>query len=172
MFILKKRHRPRLRLIGDDIPSIDVFITCCGEDVDLIMDTARATCDQDYPQDRFKVIILDDKKDGELAKAVEALQETYPHLHYRSREKFPGVPHHFKAGNLNYGLAEVHNMVGGASPYVAALDADMIPEQCWLRAVMPHLLNDPKVALACPPQVRTRCSHHLTPLLITLSAVL
>ncbi|KAK3076593.1 hypothetical protein LTS18_012596, partial [Coniosporium uncinatum] len=69
MFILKKRHRPRLRLIGDDVPNIDVFITCCGEDVDLIMDTARATCDQDYPQDRFKVIILDDKKDGELAKA-------------------------------------------------------------------------------------------------------
>jgi hypothetical protein len=30
----------------------------------------------------------------------------------------------------------------------------MIPEQDWLRAVMPHMLIDDKMALACPPQVR------------------
>lgn len=28
-----------------------------------------------------------------------------------------------------------------------------IPEREWLRAVLPHLLVDPKVALACPPQL-------------------
>src|ERR1700744_304796 len=39
VFIWKKRNRPKLRLLGDDVPTVDVFITCCGEDVDVVMDT-------------------------------------------------------------------------------------------------------------------------------------
>ncbi|TQS31669.1 hypothetical protein Golomagni_08040, partial [Golovinomyces magnicellulatus] len=70
-----------------------------------------------------------------------------------ARTKTPGVPHHFKAGNLNYGLDMVHNLPGGAGTYMAALDADMIPERDWLRAILPHLLIDDKMALACPPQL-------------------
>jgi cellulose synthase/poly-beta-1,6-N-acetylglucosamine synthase-like glycosyltransferase len=160
IFILKKRNRPRLRLVGNDVPTVDVFVTCCGEDDDLILDTARAACDVDYPQDRFRVVVLDDGRSESLERAITGLpgqpglQETYPNLHYRSREKIPGVPHHFKAGNLNYGLEEVHGMPGGAGQFMAALDADMIPEQEWLRAIMPHMLIDNKMALACPPQVR------------------
>ena len=153
IFILKKRNRPRLRLVGNDVPTVDVLVTCCGEDIDLILDTTRAACDVDYPQGRFRVVILDDGRSENLERAIYGLQDIYPNLHYRSREKIPGVPHHYKAGNLNYGLDEVHNMPGGASQFVAALDADMIPEQEWLRAIMPHLLIDEKMALACPPQV-------------------
>ena len=154
IFILKKRKRPKLRLVGNDVPTVDVFITCCGEDVDLVMDTVRAACDLDYPQDRFRVVILDDANCYDLSVAVETLNAVYPNVAYRSRPKFPGVPHHFKAGNLNYGLDVVHEMPGGASRYIAALDADMIPEQHWLRAIMPHMLQDDKLALACPPQVK------------------
>jgi len=153
VFILKKRHRPKLRLIGEDVPTVDVFVTCCGEDNDLILDTVRAACDVDYPQDRFRVVVLDDGKSESMQRAVEKLKNTYHNLHYRCRPKFPGVPHHFKAGNLNYGLEEMHSMTGGPSEFMAALDADMIPERDWLRAIMPHLLIDEKMALACPPQV-------------------
>lgn len=126
MFALKKRRRPKLRLIGNDVPTIDVFITCCGEDNDLILDTVRATCDQDWPQDKFRVIVLDDGKSAELERAVRDLSDTFPNLYYKSRPKFPGVPHHFKAGNLNYGLDEVHTLPGGAAQFMAALDADMV----------------------------------------------
>lgn len=38
------------------------------------------------------------------------------------------------------------------SEFVAGLDADMIPEPHWLRTIMPHLIDHPDVALACPPQ--------------------
>ncbi|KAK5119298.1 hypothetical protein LTR85_007654 [Meristemomyces frigidus] len=153
VFVLKKRNRPKLRLVGNDVPTVDVFITCCGEDVDLVMDTALAACDLDYPQDRFRVVILDDANDVKLMEAIESLNAKYPNVAYRCRPKFPGVPHHFKAGNLNYGIEAVTDMPGGASRYIAALDADMIPEQHWLRAIMPHMLEDDKLALACPPQL-------------------
>jgi cellulose synthase/poly-beta-1,6-N-acetylglucosamine synthase-like glycosyltransferase len=153
VFILKKRNRPQLRLEGDDVPCVDVLVTCCKEDVDLIIDTTRAACELDYPTDRFRVVVLDDGASIDLREAVMELQQRYSNVFYRCREKFKGVPHHFKAGNLNYGLDEVAKMEGGASTFMAALDADMIPEPHWLRACLPHLLIDTKVALACPPQL-------------------
>jgi cellulose synthase/poly-beta-1,6-N-acetylglucosamine synthase-like glycosyltransferase len=97
---------------------------------------------------------LDDGRDQDLQDAVEEMQQTtYPNVHYRAREKTPGKPHHFKAGNLNYGFEEVAKMPGGAAAFAAALDADMIPERHWLRALLPHMLFDERMALACPPQV-------------------
>jgi cellulose synthase/poly-beta-1,6-N-acetylglucosamine synthase-like glycosyltransferase len=155
IFILKGRKRPQLRLSGQDVPSVDCFITCCKEEVDVIVDTARAACEIDYPPERFRVIVLDDGNDASLREAIMGLSNTYVNIWYRSRTKIKGVPHHFKAGNLNYGLEEVCHMEGGPSQFMAALDADMIPERDWLRALMPHLLVDPKMAMACPPQVNS-----------------
>jgi cellulose synthase/poly-beta-1,6-N-acetylglucosamine synthase-like glycosyltransferase len=132
---------------------VDVFITCCGEEDDLVLDTLRAACNLDYPRDRFRVILLDDGKSPGLESACGGLAKTYPNVFYMARIKVPGVPHHFKAGNLNYGLDQVHLLPGGAGKFMAALDADMIPEPDWLRAVLPHLIVDPKMALACPPQL-------------------
>ena len=127
MFALKTRNRPRLRLMGHhDVPTVDILITCCKEDDDVIMDTVRAACDQDYPMDRFRVIILDDGKSAELAELAHEAQKTWPNLLYMSREKKPGVPHHFKAGNLNYGLAQIALLPGGSGEFVGALDADMV----------------------------------------------
>jgi hypothetical protein len=127
LFALKKRNRPRLRLMGHhDVPTVDVFVTCCKEDNDVIMDTARAACDQDYPQDKFRVVILDDGKSEELKEMVLEAQKEWPNLMYMSREKKPGVPHHFKAGNLNYGLEQITLLPGGSGEFVGALDADMV----------------------------------------------
>jgi hypothetical protein len=127
MFALKSRNRPRLRLMGHhDVPTVDVFVTCCKEDNDLVMDTARAACDQNYPQDKFRVIILDDGKSTELEQMVHEASKMWPNLYYMSREKIPGVPHHFKAGNLNYGLEQITLLPGGSAEFVGALDADMV----------------------------------------------
>jgi len=148
------RKRPKLRLVGDNVPSVDVIITCCGEDDDLVLDTAKAACNIDYPRERFRVIICDDGKSKSLQELTERTAlELFDNLYYRSRPKYPGVPHHFKAGNLNDALEETARLPGGAANFLAALDADMIPMRDWLRALLPHMLQDPKCSMACPPQV-------------------
>lgn len=153
MLAFKGRKRPQLRLVGEAVPTVDAFITCCKEDVDVVIDTARAACDVDYPQDRFRVVVLDDGADPELKKAMEDLSYQYPNAYYFARVKVKGQPHHAKAGNLIGGTDFVTKLPGGPGEYIAALDADMIPEREWLRALLPHCIRDPKTALACPPQL-------------------
>lgn len=126
MWAIKQRRRAKLRLVSEDVPTVDVFVTCCGEDDDVVLDTVRGACDIDYPRDRFRVIVLDDGKSPSLEEAVNNLDSIYRNVVYMARPKFPGVPHHFKAGNLNYGLDAVHNLPGGAGTFMAALDADMV----------------------------------------------
>ena len=132
---------------------VDVLITCAGEETVVVLDTVRAVAGVDWPQDRMRIILCDDKKSEEIRREVELLGLTNPSVHYTARTKTPGVPHHFKAGNLNHGLSYIDALGGGKSEYLAAVDADMIVERDWLRAVVAHLITDPGLALACPPQV-------------------
>lgn len=126
MMALKKRGRAKLRLMGNECPTVDVFITCCGEEDDVVLDTVRGACDQDYPRDAMRVIVLDDAKSKTLEDACKQLAQVHPNVIYMAREKIPGKPHHFKAGNLNYGLDQVNLLPGGAGQFMAALDADMV----------------------------------------------
>lgn len=143
-----------LRLTGNDnLPNVDVFITCAGEDVGTIMSTVKGACALDYPVDKFRVLVFDDAGSDELSHQVEDLRSfRAKNLLYTSREK--GPDHHFKAGNLNYAHGYVEGLPGGPAPFIAALDADMIPSPEWLRALLPHITKDEKLALVQPPQVR------------------
>ncbi|RYP26932.1 hypothetical protein DL768_011493 [Monosporascus sp. mg162] len=75
-FAVKGKHRGRYRLAGDAAPRIDAAITCCGEDVDMIMDTAAGTATQDNPPDCFRIFILDDGQSSTLCKAVEKYNQS------------------------------------------------------------------------------------------------
>ncbi|KUJ12185.1 uncharacterized protein LY89DRAFT_738802 [Mollisia scopiformis] len=153
MLSIRGRTRPKLRIRGNDVPTVDVFVTCCKEDVDIVLDTTRAAAAVDYPQDRFRVVVLDDGKDPELEKAIEDLSDEYPNVYYHARVKVKGKPHHFKAGNLTGGTERVSQLENGHAEFIAALDADMIPEPDWLRAIIAHMVNDEKMGLVCPPQL-------------------
>ena len=138
------------RIKDDAWPEVDIFVTYCGEDIEIIANTAKAACSQDYPQGLTRVIVLDDSDSSVLAKLVGRLGKEYPNLFYASRKV--QVTTHSKAANLNFGLRHVASMKGEPSDYVAVLDVDMIPEPDWLRQVLPHVHNNPRAALACPFQ--------------------
>lgn len=148
---LKKRSiRPSFRLAGDDVPSVDVLITCCGEALDVVLDTVRAACTLDYPKERYRVVLLDDGNSVGLLSQIEALRNDYSNLFYTARGV--GVKTHSKAANLNHRLAFVEDLKTGPSEYLAVLDVDMIPMPNLLRALLPHLFNDSSFAMAISPQ--------------------
>ncbi|KDQ13662.1 glycosyltransferase family 2 protein [Botryobasidium botryosum FD-172 SS1] len=157
VFLWKPRNRRQLRLVGTEgLPTADVIICCCGEDIDIIMDTVRAACAMSYPLDRFRVILSDDGGSDELQRTADALQKaSAPNLIYHRRTKIKGVPHHAKAGNINAALEKSKSFDwgwDGPGEYTAFLDADMIPLPSMLRALFAHLFIDPQLAHAGLPQ--------------------
>lgn len=143
--------RPKLRLVGDAVPAVDVAIVCCKEPLDVILDTVKAALNTDYPSHRLRLVVSDDGAQPAVAAGVAALQAQHPsrQLLYTARRKTLGDAH--KAGNLNHVLRFLAARPGGAAPFLASLDADMIAERRWLRAQLPHLLRDPRLAFTCPP---------------------
>ena len=140
--------RPSLQLLGDTVPTVDTFITCCGEDVSIVKDTLEAACALDYPRDKHKIYILDDKSCKHTQALVHDTQQRFNNVHYASRGV--NVSTHSKAGNLNFGLSETHQ--NGKAEFLAVLDVDMLPDPQWLRSLLPHLLQDPQVGVVTPPQ--------------------
>ena len=147
---LRGRWRPRLFLTGDLVPSVDVIITCCNEDIDVILDTTQATLHQDYPRNRFRVIVTDDGRSVELEKAVTAWMIEHPNLYYTARIKIG--PAGWKGGNLDHAYHFVDRLPGGAAEMVAGLDADLMPERRWLRSAMAHVVSDSRMGCVCPSQ--------------------
>ncbi len=148
--------RPRQRLIGKHVPTVDVCITCCGEPTEVVLNTVAAAAAQDYPAHKFRVFVLDDGHSMALLTAVQALGSRLrhkggPEILYRSRIVKQGERSYFKAGNLRFGIQQAKKL--GNSEYFASLDADMITEPDWLRRMLPHLVADPRIALVNPPQV-------------------
>ncbi|KAL9126718.1 MAG: hypothetical protein Q9175_007875, partial [Cornicularia normoerica] len=142
---------PHLRLSDDsNLPRVDVLITCAGEDLETVTHTTEAACAIDYESDRFRVIVSDDAGSNELGQAIQKLAEDKDNLFYTSRVK--GKDHHFKAGNLNHCLEYTNSLSEGPAEFIAALDADMIADPQLLRALLPHMLKDSKLALAQTPQ--------------------
>lgn len=155
----RPQSRPRYRLVGRSVPSVDVCVTCCGEPVDIVLNTIAAAIAQDYPPERFRVIVLDDGHSTALRDAVQVQNSISrdhggPEILYRSRHVEPGTKSYFKAGNLRFGITEAKRR--GDSEYFASLDADMITESDWLRSMLPHLILNPHIGLVNPPQVSAK----------------
>ncbi|KAL9103484.1 MAG: hypothetical protein Q9163_001480 [Psora crenata] len=151
----KKNPRPRYCLVGQSAPSVDVLITCCGEPIDVIIDTVTAAAAQDYPTECLRVFVLDDGHNEKLQKALEALstdfiKRGFAQTMYLSRTVQYGAKSYFKAGNLNFGIDETRRF--GPSQYIAGLDADMIPSPDWLRLMVPHLIMEDRAGMAVTPQ--------------------
>jgi cellulose synthase/poly-beta-1,6-N-acetylglucosamine synthase-like glycosyltransferase len=135
--------------VGTDVPLIDVIIPCCNESLDVLQDTILAATALDYPEDRFRIIVSDDGGSTQLRSWVA--EKGQQNLYYTARVKNGASG--FKAGNLNHAIRFIQTLVQEPAEFIASLDADMIPEKKWLRAVIPHLLLNPKMGVACPTQV-------------------
>ncbi|MGN6607928.1 MAG: glycosyltransferase family 2 protein [Jatrophihabitans sp.] len=118
--------------------TVDVFITTYNEDIDLVMQTARAAKDITYPH---RTVILDDGNRAELRAIAEA-----EGIDVVSRSAdWVNMPRHAKAGNLNNALMVTHG------EFIAILDADQVPAPEFLDHVLGYF-NDPKMAIVQTPQ--------------------
>ncbi|RDW81516.1 uncharacterized protein DSM5745_05073 [Aspergillus mulundensis] len=137
-------YRRKCRLVGGQVPLVDVYIPCCGEPLEIIVGTVRGACLIDFPQHRFAVHVLDDGNSLDLRKTVEELRIQWPNLHYHYRGLHDSG--FDKAGNLNHLLLNEPRSTP-VPEFITVLDADFIPAPDLLRAGLAHLVTDPTLAI-------------------------
>ncbi len=111
--------------------SVDVFITCYNEPVDLVRNTARAAKAIRYPHQTH---ILDDGNSPEMRQMAE--EEGIGYITRTS--EWDNRARHAKAGNL------INAFYQTTSEYIAILDADQTPSPEFLDRTLGYF-HDPKV---------------------------
>ncbi|MCX7738243.1 MAG: UDP-forming cellulose synthase catalytic subunit [Hydrogenothermaceae bacterium] len=141
----------------EDYPTVDVFIPTYNEPPEIVKATALAALSMDYPQEKFKVYILDDggtaqklndpdpdkRKENteramELKKFVESVGKN---LYYLTREKNL----HAKAGNINEALKKTDGEL------ILILDCDHVPAEDFLKRTVGFFKKYPKMFLVQTP---------------------
>ena len=90
-----------------------------------------AVCQQDYPKDKMRIMVLDDSDDD----TVETMSNTvkkYQSLGFDIEHVRRGTRNGYKAGALK------HAMKSTTSEFVAIFDADFIPPAWYLKKAIPH----------------------------------
>ena len=147
----RKAQGDRISRVVDveQLPAVDVLIVYCGEGDEMVLNTAKAAC-MCYPDHLIRVIILDDSNSSQLADNLEILKQQMPNLYYATRNL--DFKTYSKASNLNFGVRYLESLERYKAPFLAVLDADMIPEPEWLRCVLARFFHNNRAALACPYQ--------------------
>jgi len=109
----RRGHRPE-GLAGGPSLSVDVFVPCCGEPLEVVRTTLRAIKEIEYPV--LEVFVLDDGASPQLEALAQSLG-----FHYLSRPAAGLGLKDSKSGNLNFGLSRSRGEL------ILVLDADQVP---------------------------------------------
>lgn len=109
-------------------PTVDIFIPCYNEDVDLVNDTITAALNVRYPSHLLNIYLCDDGQDPSKRSMISHLRNKHTNLHYIVRP----VHNHAKAGNLNFAL----NRTTGNLCVI--LDADFVARPNLLQRLVPY----------------------------------
>jgi cellulose synthase/poly-beta-1,6-N-acetylglucosamine synthase-like glycosyltransferase len=119
-------------------PTVDIYLPCCKEPLEIIENTYKHVCELDYPKDKLKVYVLDD---GDMA-SVATLAKQYG-FEYIVRGDRPRLK---KAGNLRWAFQRTQG------DFFNIYDADFCPRPDILREIIPRMLADPEIAIVQTPQ--------------------
>ena len=127
---------------ADFRPRVALEVPVFNEPADMVERTIEHLVRQDYPRDRFMVIVCDDSTDAQISTRLEAYCR-HVGAHYQHRTDRRG----FKAGALNKATARLPADV----ELVAIIDADYWVAPHFLRSIVGHFV-DPTIGFVQTPQ--------------------
>ncbi len=133
------RYRPRGEPPaprGDE--TVDIFITCYNEPIELVRETVRAALAITFPH---RTYVLDDGRSPEMRAMSMAEGAGY----IVRTEEWSGHDYHAKAGNVNNALFQTDG------EFLLILDADQVPKPAILDRTLGYF-HDPRVAFVQTPQ--------------------
>lgn len=142
--------------LSDDpaqLPSVDILIPTYNEPDEIVLATATAATQIDYPKEKLHIYIIDDggteNKRNHPEKGMDAWERHYRMkriaadlgIGYITRE----TNRQAKAGNINHALHYTHGDL------ILILDCDHVPTHDFLKNTVGHFLADEKLFLVQTP---------------------
>ena len=158
-----QRHfRPERPALDAIQPFVSIHLPCHNEPPEMVIQTLASLARMDYRD--FEVLVLDNNTKNEdvwrpVERYVERLNEHddrgdaggRPRFRFFHLENWPG----FKAGALNFGLAETNPR----AEVVGVVDADYVVAPDWLKVTVGHF-DVPRVAVVQCPQAHRDWQHN------------
>src|SRR5689334_11685384 len=120
----------------EEWPTVDVFIPTYNEPLDVLERTIVGALALDYPKDKFKVYVLDDKRRDWLREYCESKGAFW----MIRPDNF-----HAKAGNMNAAFKKTDG------EFIAIFDADFVPYRNFLKRTVPFF-QEPTIGIVQTPQ--------------------
>lgn len=118
------------------VPSIDVFLPSCGEELDVLRNTYVHVAAMEY-RGTLNVYVLDDSDRADVADLAQQFG-----FHYMVRDN---RPHMKKAGNLKFGFEH------SDGDLIVIFDADFCPRPDFIEQLAPYM-DDPEIGIVQSPQ--------------------
>jgi cellulose synthase/poly-beta-1,6-N-acetylglucosamine synthase-like glycosyltransferase len=125
-------------IADETAPTVDVFLPCCGEPLEILENTYKHVAHLDWPAGKLAVHVMDDG----ASDAVRALASLYG-FEYSVRHDRPRLR---KAGNLRWTFARTKG------EFFIIFDADFCPRPDFVRELIVEHLADEKTAVVQSPQ--------------------
>ena len=131
---------------------VHICVPCYNEPSEIVFATCEAALNLRHPWASVRVYLCDDGRNMDREKQVINMNEG--RLHYLARNKFPGVPIHGKAGNVNSALKFVifEKMRPTNNDIVIIFDADMKAHPNFLAHILPYYEDSEQTAIVQTPQ--------------------
>jgi len=143
--LTSEKERQRLFSEPFPLPFVSILIPAHNEGV-VIRRTIEAMLEQNYPRERFEIVVINDGSDDDTAEIVRDLASRHRNVKLVDVPKGEGGKGKSRA--LNIGLEHAMGDV------ISVFDADNRPEPNSLRYLVANLVDDPKLG-AVLGKVRT-----------------
>lgn len=122
----------------DGLPSVDIFLPCCHEPMEILRNTYQHISKLDWPSSKLKVYVMDDGAQD----SVRQLAEQHGFVYHVRDDR----PHLRKAGNLRW------NFTRTFGEFFVIFDADFCPRPDFVKELIVEHLADDKTAIVQSPQ--------------------
>ncbi len=134
LFFYKKRSTNYNHIEDNDLPFVTIQIPTYNEPAAI--NCAARCLENDYPKDKYEILIGDDSKDPKISKMLGDFAKLHDNIRVIKREDNIG----FKAGNLN-------NMLNYSNGEILVLfDSDFLPPKDFLKKIVAPFNKSDKIA--------------------------
>jgi cellulose synthase/poly-beta-1,6-N-acetylglucosamine synthase-like glycosyltransferase len=143
--IKKLRNKKRSKITHQSLPQVSIIIAARNEEKNIQQCVDKCVA-QDYPSDKFEIIVVDDRSEDSTAQIVKSFATHYKNVRLINIAELPkeyinsGKKHALKKG--------IENATG---EIFLLTDADCYPESSWIRNIIQYFKEDTGVVVGHSP---------------------